>query len=166
MNGANISLFLRIIFIVFAAFITVQCSGGVPNPDATASDEMELLEPQGAALKYDDHDSVYVTASNLRARSMPSMDGRVVGSFANGDSVEILKRSGEWLQVVKNAEHVWISAKYVSKAARASRRPPVNKATTSSSSMFSGGHVWFGKKCKKGKPCGNACISVKRTCHK
>jgi hypothetical protein len=36
-------------------------------------------------------------------------------------------------------------------------------AAASSSSMTSGAHP---KNCKKGKACGNTCISVKDTCHK
>lgn len=165
--------------LVLIALFTVQCSFRKETDDA------EWQKPEGAALQYDDGETIYVTASSLRIRELPSESGRAIGSLSKGDSAEILKRSGEWLQVLKLAEPGWISAKHVSAQATTSRqslasvptisrnsndrskrtnsRPERTNRQAESRRSFS----WFGQKqCKKGKPCGNACISASRTCHK
>ena len=159
----------QLVLLASAALMAVQCTDAGRTPDAFASEGDELPAADGAALDFDDGQTVYVTASDLRSRSEPSIDGDVVGSFGNGEQLEILERSGEWLKVAKGARHVWVSARYVATTSPSSRQSflaaPKRSAGANNSSS-STGHAWFGKRCKKGKPCGNACISVNRTCHK
>jgi uncharacterized protein YgiM (DUF1202 family) len=160
--------YLRASLLILCAAFTVQCTSGPPTPNASSSENAELAEPEGAALDYSDGETVYVTASNLRTRAEPSTAGHVMGSFGTGERAEILHRSGEWLQVVKDARRVWISAKHVSSSPPATPQSlaPLPSRTSRESDSDSGGFAWFSKRCKKGKPCGNACISASRVCHK
>ncbi|WP_454796928.1 SH3 domain-containing protein [Novosphingobium lindaniclasticum] len=161
---------VNVFCLVLGSLLMVQCTGGLSSPDPSGSEDAELTEPAGAALSYDDGDTVYVSASTLRTRDAPSTKGHITGNFRSGDNVEIIKRSGEWLQVMKDARRVWISANHVSSSSPVTRQSfasrPSSTGVSTDDSGSGGGFSWFGKRCKKGKPCGNACISVNRVCHK
>lgn len=155
-----------VVLLVILTMALSQCHGGPPSP--TDSETSSLDEPSGDALLYDDGEEIDVTAKSLRARSEPSTQGAVVGSFKRGDRATVIQRSGEWMEVAKGAERVWISASHV-KAARSTMpaaiadAPPAAERRTETSSSTS---FFFGKRCKHGQPCGNSCISWSRTCHK
>lgn len=152
-------------FVATAMMLIAACTGGT-EPDAQSTDDFELAAPDGAALNFSDGDTVYVKARSLRARHSPESNGAVVGDVRKGASLKVLRRSGEWLEITRNNGRAWVAAKYVSPATRPA--PPVASTRTmrSSDNDIGGGFSWFSKSCKKGKPCGNACISVSRTCHK
>ena len=161
---------VNVLCLTLGSLLLVQCTGGLPSPEPSGSEDAELMEPAGPALAYNDGDTVYVSSSSLRTRDAPSTKGHVIGSFRNGDNVEIIKRSGEWLQVMKGTRRVWISANHVSSSSPVTRQSfasrPSSTRVSNDDSGSGGGFSWFGKRCKKGKPCGNACISVNRVCHK
>ncbi|WP_036531253.1 SH3 domain-containing protein [Novosphingobium resinovorum] len=169
-GSVSIGRRVRLLCLLLGSLLMIQCTGGLPSPDPSSSEDAELAEPEGAALAYDDGDTVYVSASSLRTRDGPSTAGHVMGSFRSGDSVEIMKRSGEWLQVMQDARRVWISANHVSSSSLTTRQSfasqPSSTSVSGDDSGSGGGFSWFGKRCKKGKPCGNACISANRVCHK
>lgn len=159
---------LRALFLVFCALLIVQCSGGQPSSYNSDGVDGLLAEPEGAALSYQNGETVYVTASKLRSRKKPSRSGRIVGRYRNGESLEIQKISGEWLKVSKRGHSGWISARYVTSQSPTSihDRTSASAGRSDDDSDSGGGFSWFGKRCKRGKPCGNACISQSRTCHK
>jgi uncharacterized protein YgiM (DUF1202 family) len=149
--------------LILFCFLLPQCS--LPSPAPDSDNGSESPEPEGAALLFEEGEEVYVSVPSLRMRDAPSVEGRVVGSLSRGDSTEIVERSGEWLEVIRNTQRVWISAKHVSSARKTTKQvTPSQQSTYPNDSSTS--HSWFGKRCKKGKPCGNACIAANRTCHK
>ena len=137
----------------------------------------DFPEPEGAALLYDVGDTVYVTASGLNVRDAPRQDGRIVDRLSRGASVRISGRSTEWLKISDLPR--WVSANHVSSASPSTPQhllQPVSgtsKRSYQSQSLYHAParqepsrRAWVGKTCKKGKPCGNACIAQHRTCHK
>jgi SH3-like domain-containing protein len=130
-----------------------------------------LPPASGAAAKFQRDETVVVTASSLNGRSEPSASGNVVGKLRAGSEVQVVDRSGEWLKVIKDGTTLWILASHV-----ANRRPAQAQALVQAVSPksrivpkprpSSTSRSLFGKVCKRGKPCGNACISRNRVCHK
>lgn len=55
-----------------------------------------------------------VTASSLRVRNKPSLDGKQIGSRQKGSTVEILDQEGEWYQI-KNGESdaAYVAEEYI-----------------------------------------------------
>jgi SH3 domain protein len=52
----------------------------------------------------------------ITVRSGPSIEHRVIASLETGDTVEILERSGDWLQVaIAGDRQGWVLARYLSK---------------------------------------------------
>jgi uncharacterized protein YgiM (DUF1202 family) len=153
-------------FAATAMILTAACTSGA-EPDAQSTDDFELAAPDGAALNFSDGDTVYVQARSLRIRHSPAPSGAVVGSVGKGASLQVLRRSGEWLEITRNDSKAWVAARYVSPGGQSASPVAASRpARSSSNNAGGGGFSWFGKSCKKGKPCGNACISVSRTCHK
>ncbi len=96
-----------------------QCHGpSSKDPTAAATDVAAIAENgtdarAGAALSYSDGDTVYVDTNSLRMRDQPSGLGAVVGSLKRSQEVKIVKRSGEWPQVVQGLALAWIAAQHV-----------------------------------------------------
>ena len=157
--------------LVMLALVGVSQCVATMAPQPAAIGTARLSPPTGAALDYSDGDTVHVTASSLRTRSEPSADGAVTGSLKAGESAKIVQRSGEWLQVAQGAALVWIAAKHVSSGPTRQPQqllasPATDRPGRVRSEAEPAGHSRFGRACKKGKPCGNACISKDRVCHK
>ena len=151
-----------LLLLCFAVLITALFSKTAEFPH-----DSKLPVATGAASQFDNGDSVYISTSRLNMRSSPSGTSKTIGSLTTGTSIPIIDRSGEWLKISHQGNVGWISAKYV--ASESSIRPQYLSTSTKSRRQQSSepeSRSWFGKKCKKGKPCGNACISKNRTCHK
>lgn len=119
---------LAIVLIAIAAI--GQCSSfdqTAVTPNALVEQKAASLlpPPSGDALEYSTDETVYVTATNLNARSGPSVDAPIIDSLAKGTSARVVGRSGEWLQVAQGAALVWIAASHVSS------RLPVQSLMTS-----------------------------------
>lgn len=154
--------------IILAAVI--RCSSG-----STAGHDPNLPPAAGAALAHDAGDRVYVTASRLNARTAPSSSGRVVTVLRAGSPVVVSGRSGEWIAFLKDGTRLWIAAKHVSPGKTEPQivNAPSRLSGSSQPTGYTGGSeraapasAWFGKSCKRGKPCGNACIARDRVCHR
>lgn len=145
-----------------------QCTGSTTKSDAPA--------PTGAALSFEPGETVEVVSTRLNTRSEPSTSGAVTGSIPAGSSVKVVGRSGDWLKIAQAGAFVWIAATHVksqdrTQTAAVQRIPLVtqnqeSRTTRRRPSSASTSHTFFGKVCKRGKPCGNACISINRVCRK
>jgi hypothetical protein len=154
------------------ALLAILAVGMCSNRDAATHDST-LPPASGHATKFDVGDSVYVTASNLNGRSVPSTAGRIVGHFRSGEAVQVVDRSGEWLKIIQNGTALWIVASHVSATNPHQLKPQtLLKSRTDEPPIHTRSrarperHAFFGKVCKRGKPCGNACIARSRVCHK
>ncbi|MDT0574837.1 DUF4236 domain-containing protein [Croceicoccus sp. F390] len=139
-----------------------SCNSELPH-------DPNLAPASGAASNFTNGQTAYVTASRLNMRDGPSKADSVMGQLPIGSQVRILDRSSEWLKVAHNGAMLWISAEHVSETGPdhevpASRLPVI--ATEQQSRAETSGGLFWGKSCKKGKPCGNACIARDRVCHK
>jgi uncharacterized protein YgiM (DUF1202 family) len=59
----------------------------------------------------------YCTANSLRVRQAPSSDASVVGSLSLGQAVEVLRRSGDFCEIIFKHPHGttgWVSKIYIS----------------------------------------------------
>ncbi|RXR29156.1 DUF4236 domain-containing protein [Sphingobium fluviale] len=154
------------VILLLVAIVTIgQCSSTPDKHDAA------LPFASGAAMKFGNGDTVYVTASQLNARDEPSASAKIVTSLPSGASVQVIDRSGEWLKIMQDGAILWIAAQHVSSEKPSIRETlsttaPLALPTRSNDDRSTSGHSGFGKQCKKGKPCGNACISRNRVCHK
>lgn len=90
------------------ALIAQVASHRVPSHDPN------LPPASGAALQYENGQTVYVTASALNAREGPSINSNIAASLPTGSQATILDRSGEWLKIVQGGAMLWIAAKHVS----------------------------------------------------
>jgi Protein of unknown function (DUF4236)/Bacterial SH3 domain len=149
-------------------------------PAAPDRHDPSLPFASGAASAFKEGDTVYVTATTLNGRSAPSNSGKILASFPKGTPVKVSDRSGEWLRVVKDGVALWIIANHVTsnpptqpqrlRASAINNQPSASKNDVRvrrvQSSNPSHHGFFFGKACKRGKPCGNACISQNRVCHK
>jgi len=137
---------------------------------SSCGDDSTIDDPSGAAEQFEIGERFHVSASRLNGRSRPSIDGEVIASIPNDADLTIDDRSGEWVRANWQADDVWVHADYLD-AGRASQGlvgAPADGATkaTIPTSGRSGSGSWFGKSCKKGKRCGNSCISRNKTCRK
>ncbi|MFX3661259.1 MAG: CAP domain-containing protein [Ectobacillus sp.] len=68
-----------------------------------------------------------VTASLLNVRSMPSINGKIIGGLKKGTAVSISKRlSNGWLQISYNGKAAYVFGKYVTPAAETAAAPVPN----------------------------------------
>ena len=54
-----------------------------------------------------------VTASSLRVRNTPSLEGQQIGSKKKGSMVEILSQEGDWYQIEHGDGSAYVAAEYV-----------------------------------------------------
>lgn len=54
-----------------------------------------------------------VTASSLRVRNTPSLEGQQIGSKKKGSMVEILSQEGDWYQIEHGDDSAYVAAEYV-----------------------------------------------------
>ncbi|WP_420605910.1 SH3 domain-containing protein [Novosphingopyxis sp.] len=153
--------------VVFLVFAISQCN------KATSVHDPNLPPAGGAALSYANGDTVYVTATHLNVRDEPNLHGRIIDSLTFGSKLRILDRSGEWIGFEKRHKRSWVSAKYVSdnqsladQSSALGLTQAAKTPTETRSRPAASRRSFFAKKCKRGKPCGNACISRDRVCHK
>lgn len=59
-------------------------------------------------------DTVYVTASTLNYRNMPSMDGQIMGAVSKGTKLERVSGAGEWSTVMINGTKFYAASRYLS----------------------------------------------------
>ncbi|NCC44449.1 MAG: cell wall hydrolase [Clostridia bacterium] len=71
-----------------SVFAFIACTGTLTYAAETESAYEETYESQGT-----------ITASSLRIRNAPSLDGVQIGSMVNGSTVRILGQEGDWYQV-------------------------------------------------------------------
>ena len=126
--------------------IILLSTAGTSDPN---SGEMPTPEPAGSTLPFTEGETAYVTASALNARTSPEGASEVKAKLAHGEAVTILKRAGEWLQIVKNGQKLWIAAQHVSStrpvapqglmAARSSPSPRPAKSQSSRPTPSYGG---------------------------
>lgn len=141
---------------------------------APQANDTDWSAPTGEARSFSNGETAYVTASALNARSSPADDGEVHDRLTRGDTVTILNRSGEWLQIERAGRKLWIAAKHVSamqpvqtksQGLMSSRSPEPSRPERIYASTPR--HSYGGAKhCKRGQPCGNSCISWSKTCRK
>lgn len=55
-----------------------------------------------------------VTASSLRVRTAPSLDGGTIGSLGNGSKVKVEKKEGDWYQISYRGNTAYVHSDYIS----------------------------------------------------
>lgn len=156
-----------VIFIALVLLVMIgRCVGGsaIPEPDASgaAASEAAFADPTGAATNFADGDEVAISTASLRTRSEPSSTGTVVGTLHRGETVKVLRRSGEWLQVAKGATQVWIAASHVRAKAPdrqgflSTQAPNRHHGPAKSHKRKSSGSSGFDEGC----PCGGSRVCV------
>lgn len=58
------------------------------------------------------HEGV-VTGSAVNVRKTPGMDGEIIGLVYKGQTLPVLGKDSEWVNVEYNGQHGWISAQYI-----------------------------------------------------
>ena len=120
-----------------------------------------------------------VTATALNVRSGPGTNYSVIGKFSGGDCVAILASSNGWLQAtLPDGQIGWSADRYVNLGAECpGAQQPLNRveAIPSTPTPAPAIREWTPpaeaqpqsccKICRKGKACGDSCISRSYTCH-
>ncbi len=78
-------------FLILLAFIAI------PHTPASANETGQVL----------------MTDGNLNVRSEPSTKGDIVGKLQNGDEVQIIKRTGEWLKISSKSAEGYVHSDYI-----------------------------------------------------
>lgn len=160
---------IMVVAALVLAILVGQCSGGgnkgTPEPLAAASTEA------GESAAYAPGETVYVDTARLNGRAGPDSSARVLGHVRAGQSFTVAERSGDWVRIAQAGVFMWVAARHLSGSPPAGRVDSLMSAATTprrhrSRHAEPAGHAWGGKVCRRGKPCGNACIAVSRTCHK
>lgn len=113
---------------------------------------------------------LFVTASRLNVRMYPTTSAQIIGSLNRHAQVYEIKRNGIWvhIRVPSSLVEGWVHGGYVSERkavprlerVRISPPPPIYRIPTRPSAAS------CCKICRKGKPCGNSCISRRYTCRR
>lgn len=133
-----------------------------------------------ASDNFTEGEIAYVSTSSLNARTTPKASGKIIERLPAGTSVQIVDQSGDWVEIERRGKHLWISTRFLSatppQTARQDAKPSSDSIEMPSRHLEetrstrqrepSRGSAWFGRTCERGKPCGNACISQNRVCHK
>lgn len=78
-------------FLILLAFIAI------PHTPASANETGQVIMNDG----------------NLNVRSEPSTKGDIVGKLQNGDEVQIIKRTGEWLKISSKSTEGYVHSDYI-----------------------------------------------------
>ncbi|HHW36302.1 MAG TPA: SH3 domain-containing protein [Bacillales bacterium] len=78
-------------FLILLAFIAI------PHTPASANETGQVI----------------MTDGNLNVRSEPSTQGDIVGKLQNGDEVQIIKRTGEWLKISSESAEGFVHSDYI-----------------------------------------------------
>lgn len=70
-----------------------------------------------------------VTGSAVNVRKTPGMDGEIIGLAYKGQTLPVLGKETEWVNVEYNGQHGWISAKYIVDAIAQTVNANINNVT-------------------------------------
>jgi hypothetical protein len=87
-------------------------SSGNPTAPAAAAPKNEQIKPASLPT----NDIAYVQRSRANIRAEPSARGKRVGQLARGTKLNVLGRSGKWVQVESGESKGWISGRLLGPA--------------------------------------------------
>lgn len=95
-------------FLILLAFIAI------PHTLASANETGQVIMKDG----------------NLNVRSEPSTNGDIVGKLQNGDEVQIIKRTGEWLKISSKSVEGYVHSDYIKVQTTTNKTSTIDKDKT------------------------------------
>ena len=88
-------------------------------------------------------DTVYVNATSLNYRSIPSMSGEILGRLPNGAKVERKRNDGEWSVISVNGKECYVASRYLAaqQATNEQTKAAQNTEGSASASNHAAGEV-------------------------
>jgi N-acetylmuramoyl-L-alanine amidase len=88
--------------------------GWVANYLVSAAEEStaSLVDSEQAVTKEVSKTAI-ITVNSLNVRSEPSLNGNIVGKLQKDDTIKIISKSNDWIEITHNGQSGWISDQYI-----------------------------------------------------